>query len=243
MNFNDIYLTCKDYYKTYGRIPGWNEKVGDIPIGEIVLKIRMKGTHREKSLLRHAFNVTDPGIMVVTMKERLQLCREFYDEFHRKPNSKDPPYKGSFNVYHFIHNNFDARNEIEEIFKFKIRGVMFTSDNNKINICKRFYRENHRQTKSKEMYEDFKIGQLINNIGRPKYLGTELRTELENIFGNLTRTERRKTWEEKLELCSEFFNLYGRFPSISEKYKHFRIGAFTHRAIERKNDIVLAMFR
>ena len=166
---------------------------------------------------------------VYSKDHRIEICKEFYNENKRLPTSKEI-YK-NFKIGSFIDNlkhgmNSCIKEEIENIFNTKIEAkhIDLKDDNEKIELCKEFYKEYKRLPTSTEKYKDFNIGNFINNLKRGQC--SHLKEEVENIFNTKIEFNKKISDNEKLDLCKDFYNEYKRLPKNNEKYKDFNIGNF-----------------
>ena len=122
---------------------------------------------------------------VYSKDHRIEICKEFYNENKRLPTSKEI-YK-NFKIGSFIDSlkhgmNSCIKEEVENIFNTKIEAkhIDLKDDNEKIELCKEFYKEYKRLPTSTEKYKDFKIGIFIDGLKHG--YNSHLKEEVENIF-------------------------------------------------------------
>ena len=121
---------------------------------------------------------------IFTKDNRIELCKEFYNEHKRLPKAKED-YK-DFKIGKFIDslkhgNNKHLKEEVENIFNTKIESNKLINDDVKIELCKEFYNEHKRLPKSKEKYKDFNIGRFIDHL-KEGCNKKHLKEEIEKIF-------------------------------------------------------------
>ena len=169
----------------------------------------------------------------LTFEDKLKLCQEFYDKYHRLPKQSEK-YK-EFNIGSFISNircsGYKGFNQLKQIFKEHwIDGNIKDHEyKQNLELCKQFYNENHRMPLAKEKYKEFNIGSFIYLIKTEK--NTNKKKDLEEIFKehwNDCNTNEYK-YKQNLELCKQFYNENHRLPKKEEKYNGFGIGGFVYR--------------
>jgi len=178
---------------------------------------------------------------ILSINEKIKLCDEFYKLNNRLPH-KDEKIK-DFNIYDFIsdvkRDNYDndIKKKIEEIFKtpLKKKKQNILNDNDKIKMCEEFYKDNKRLPTSQEEYKNFNIGGFITRLKNTK--NKDLKNKIENIFNqpintnkNLSKEDKQNLiiskYQDKINLCKEFYNLNNRLPKYNDKYKNFNIYNF-----------------
>ena len=107
-----------------------------------------------------------------------------------------------------------------------VRNVL--TDEDKLNLCKEFFKEYQRLPKHNEVYKDFNIGSFINCLKCGN--NSQLKPQVEEIFHQeiraVKKTVKKISDEDKLNLCKEFFSENQRLPIYYEVYKDFKIGKF-----------------
>ena len=169
---------------------------------------------------------------VFTDEDKLNLCKEFFKEYQRL--SKHNEVYKDFNIGCFINclkcgNNSLTNQQVAKIFEQEIRAVKVVklSDEDKLTLCKEFYKAYKRLPKRCEVYKNFKIGSFIQHIKHCN--NSHLKPQVEEIFQQEIHDIRRTvkiSGEDKLNLCKEFFSEFKRLPTIREVYKNFKIGSF-----------------
>ena len=169
---------------------------------------------------------------VFTDEDKLNLCKEFFKEYQRLPKHNEV-YK-DFKIGKFIQHikescNSQLKPQVEEIFHQEIRAVKVVkiSDEDKLTLCKEFYKAYQRLPKRCEVYKNFKIGSFIQHIKHCN--NSQLKQQVEEIFYQEIHDIKRTvkiSGEDKLNLCKEFFSEFKRLPKITEVYKDFKIGEF-----------------
>ena len=99
--------------------------------------------------------------------------------------------------------------------------------NNKLKLCKEFFKEFKRLPKTREVYKDFNIGKFIQHLKED--INSDLKLQVEEIFEQEIKVVKKTVKlsdEDKLDLCKEFFKAYQRLPKYSEEFKDFKIGGF-----------------
>ena len=103
------------------------------------------------------------------------------------------------------------------------------TDEDKLNLCKEFYKAYKRLPKYSEVYKDFNIGSFIRNI-KEESCNSQLKQQVAKIFEQEIRTVKKTVKkisdEDKLNRCKGFYNEYQRLPKHNEVYKDFKIGEF-----------------
>ena len=88
--------------------------------------------------------------------------------------------------------NSQLKSQVEEIFHQEINAVKRTvklSDEDKINLCKEFFKAYQRLPKQSEVYEDFKIGNFIARLKHGK--NSQLKSQVEEIFHQEINAKKR----------------------------------------------------
>ena len=186
INNKDKIKLCKEYYDEFHKLPLYNEKYKDFYIGHFICNLR-KGEYEEiKEDIEKIFNIKI-NHQSYTIEEKINFCKDFYNEFHRLPQSKEI-YKnfkiGIFIAHLKITKNIEIKNKIENIFNEKIENkvkINKITDERKILLCKEYYNKFNKLPKYDEKIEDFKIGVFINQLKNKKY-NMHLKEDVEKIF-------------------------------------------------------------
>ena len=194
------------------------------------LKIKEKEDQYFDKIIR--FRLTD--------KDKLKLCQEFYDKYGRLP--KQSAKYNDFNIGYFINrvrcgDYKKILDKVKQIFKEHwidgdIREYRYKQH---LELCKQFYKEHKRLPKKEEKYKNQNIGSFIYRTKGSK--DENKIKDLERIFKIpliVKKQIKTYTYEEKLKLTSEFYNLNHRMPRTREKYGEFGIEHFVSR-IRRYN--------
>ena len=185
---NEKLELCKSFYNEYKRLPKQNESYKDFNIGNFINYLKYGYNSHLKEEVENIFNTKIEVAKKLNLKddnEKLELCKEFYNEYKRLPKKNDT-YK-DFKIGNFIDNLKHGANlhlkEVESIFNTKIEvnwKLNLKDDNEKIELCKEFYNEYKRLPTWREKYKDFNIGIFINHLKQGK--NSHLKEEVENIF-------------------------------------------------------------
>ena len=237
--YENVYKTayqlelCKEFYSEYQRLPTQKEVYKDFNIGNFISGLKQGHNQHLKQQVEEIFNQEINAVkktVNLSNEDKLNFCKEFYDEFNRLPKAKEV-YK-DFNIGGFITNlkcgkNLQLKPQVEEIFNQEIKAVNKTvnlSDENKLALCKEFYNEFIRLPKAKEVYKDFNIGGFITNLKNRQ--NSLLKPQVEEIFNQEINTVKQISNEDKLNFCKEFYDEFNRLPKAKEVYKDFKIGKF-----------------
>ena len=181
---NEKLELCKEFYNEYKRLPILREKYKDFNIGNFIDHLKYGFNSHLKEEVENIFNTKIEVTKNISDNEKLELCKEFYNEYKRLPKNKEK-YK-DFNIGSFIDNlkhgqNSHLKEEVENIFNTKIEvNRKLKDDNEKLKLCKEFYNEYKRIPKQHEIYKDFKIGSFMYCL---KYgINSHLKEDVENIF-------------------------------------------------------------
>lgn len=271
---NNMIKSCKEYYELYNHMPKVDEKFNNFNIGDFIRKIKTKPDDNRElveelneifhcNILKNTYQKQTKNIITEKDNEKLQLCRDFYNEFHRIPADKEN-YKnksiGSF-IY-FIrrgHNNH-LLNEINNIFQCDILNNTYESQlrdqvvNRNILLCQEFYKEFHRLPLGSDgKYKDVNLSGFIATVRKNPNKNKDIINKLNEIFQcdiNIEKslkiqTEKRVNY--KIQLCKEFYEKFHRLPTSSEKYQNINIGTFVYCHIKGKykfqRDQVLEIFK
>ena len=240
--YEDVYKTayklelCKEFYDIYRRLPKCNEKFKEWNIGKFITHLKEGVNSHLKQQVEEIFEQEIIAVKKISDEEKLNLCKEFFSEFKRLPKQSEE-FKG-WNIGNFIMvlkkgYNSQLKQQVEEIFNQEIKAVKKTvnlSNEDKLNLCKEFFKAYQRLPKSLEVYKDFNIGKFITNLKR--YQNSQLKQQVEEIFNQEIKAVKKTVKivklsdKDKLDLCKEFFKAYQRLPKQSEKFKDFNIGNF-----------------
>ena len=122
-NINIKIELCKEFYNEYKRLPKRNENYKDFKIGSFIDHLKYGFNSHLKEEVENIFNTKIEVTKNISDNEKLELCKEFYNEYKRLPKSNDT-YK-DFNIGSFIKNlkrgqNSHLKEDVENIFKTKI---------------------------------------------------------------------------------------------------------------------------
>ena len=124
-NINIKIELCKEFYNEYKRLPKRNETYKDFKIGYFIESLKHCNSHLKEDV-ENIFNTKIEVNRKLNLKddnEKLELCKEFYNEYKRLPKKNDT-YK-DFNIGSFISclkqgHNSHLKEEVENIFNTKI---------------------------------------------------------------------------------------------------------------------------
>ena len=124
-------------------------------------------------------------------EDKLNLCKEFYEEFKRLPKTTEVI--KDFNIGNFINSikqgyNSLLKRQIEEIFEQEINAKKISNED-KLNLCKEFYEEFKRLPKWNETYKNFKIGSFIQHLKQG--YNQQLKSHAEDIFKQEINAKKR----------------------------------------------------
>ena len=240
--YEDVYMTnnklklCKEFFKAYQRLPKAKEVYKDFNIGKFIQHLKEGCNSQIKPQVEEIFEQeikVDKKIVKLSDADKLDLCKEFYNEFKRLPKAKEV-YK-DFNIGVFVNNLKQSKNsqikpQVEEIFEQEIKvdkKIVKLSDADKLDLCKEFYNEFKRLPKWNETIKTFNIGSFINNIKQG--YNQQLKPQVEEIFHqkiNVVKKIVKLSDEDKLNFCKEFYNEFKRLPKDKDVYGEWNIGSF-----------------
>ena len=171
---------CKEFFSENQRLPIYYEVYKDFKIGEFIQNLRY--CSQLKPQVEEIFHQEIRAVKKISDEDKLNRCKEFYKAYKRLPKYYEVIYI-DFNIGKFIQDlrygfNSHLKPQVEEIFHQEIRTVKKISDEDKLNLCKEFYKAYKRLPKYYEVYKDFKIGEFIQNL---RY-GSQLKSQVEEIF-------------------------------------------------------------
>ena len=179
---------CKEFFSEYQRLPKHNEVYKDFNIGSFINCLKCGNNSLTNQQVAKIFEQEIRAVKVVKIsdEDKLTFCKEFYNEFKRLPKRCEI-YK-DFNIGCFIQhikhcNNSQLKQQVEEIFHQEIHDIKRTvkiSGEDKLNLCKEFYKAYQRLPKITEVYKDFKIGKFIQNLRYGN--NSQLKQQVEEIF-------------------------------------------------------------
>ena len=105
--------------------------------------------------------------------------------------------------------------------------------NNKLELCKEFFKAYKRLPTQKEKFEDFNIGKFISHL--KEGVNSHLKPQVEEIFHQEIKVDKKRTNKDKLNLCKEFFSEFKTLPKCNKVYKNFNIGSFIRNLRRGKN--------
>ena len=190
--YENVYKTayqlelCKEFYSIYKRLPKCNEKFKEWNIGKFITHLKEGVNSQLKQQVEEIFEQEITAVKKISDEEKLNLCKEFFNEFKRLPK-KNEEFKG-WKIKSFIDvikysKNLQLKQQVEEIFHQEInvvKKIVKISDEEKLNLCKEFYKAYQRLPQSREVYKDFKIGNFITILKYSKNL--QLKQQVEEIF-------------------------------------------------------------
>ena len=179
---------CKEFYNENKRLPKQKEIYKNFKIGSFIDNLKHGQNSYLKEEVENIFNtkIEAKKIFLKDDNEKLELCKEFYNEYKRLPKMNER-YK-DFKIGNFISglkqgHNSHLKEEVENIFNTKIevtKKLNLKDDNEKLEFCKSFYNEYKRLPKKNDTYKDFNIGNFISNLKKGQ--NSHLKEEVENIF-------------------------------------------------------------
>ena len=243
--YENVYKTayqlelCKEFFNIYKRLPKYKEEYKEWKIGYFITNLKQGHYNPQiKQQVEEIFQqeITVKKVVKISVEDKLNLCKEFYSEFKRLPKQSEE-FK-DFQIGRFINSIKQGKisqlkPQVEEIFKQEIKAIKKTvtfvkrTVEDKLNLCKEFYNEFKRLPQQREMYKDFKIGSFIDGFKR--YRNPQIKQQVEEIFKQEIKVDKKvvkRTVEDKLNLCKEFYNEFKRLPQQREMYKDFKIGSF-----------------
>ena len=247
-NYRQKLNLCKQYYQEYHRIPLTNEIWNGFDMGGFINGIRNSYNKDKINDLKNIFKDQwfDGRVSNHNYQQKLNLCKQYYQEFHRIPGTKE--IYNNIRLYSFVKyikdkNEIDKINDLKNIFKDQWDQWIISENHTyqqNLNLCKQYYQEYHRIPLTNEIWNGFYIGAFISCVKRDQNkIG-----DLKNIFkdqwidGNLKEYQ----YQQKLNLCKQYYQEFHRLPKHKEKYNGFAIGEFIDRIIQirklnRINDI------
>ena len=226
---------CQEFHDKYKRYPKKNDKYNGLNIYNFITYTRYRNDQNRTNQLKEIFKESwvDKTNKDVEIKRKLDLCREFYNDYGRYPNTQER-YKG-FGIWNFIENlknqnTIPLLTKLKEIFKESWFDGKFKDIEikRKLDLCREFYNEYGRFPKTKERYKGINIGQFIVKTKKRNII--QLLTELKGIFkeswkdGGVHDANRKK----KLKLCQEFYEINKRLPKREEYFNGVQIGSFVY---------------
>ncbi len=123
---NEKLELCKEFYNEYKRLPKQNESYKDFNIGNFISGLKQGKNSHLKEEVENIFNTkieVDRKLNLKDDNEKLELCKEFYNEYKRLPKQHDN-YK-DFKIGSFMYclkqgKNSHLKEEVENIFNTKI---------------------------------------------------------------------------------------------------------------------------
>ena len=234
LSWEDKLKLCQEFYDENHRIPTQKEKYKDWNIGVFIGDVRFRKNKDQINDLKQIFKEQwiDVKDKVYKYDDKLELCKQFYNEHHRLP-TREEKYK-DWKIGNFITNiktrNKDKIKDLEEIFgEHWIDGDFIEHQyKHKLKLCKQYYDEFHKLPTQKEKYKNWNIGNFITNIKTDK--NKDKTNDLKQIFGEHWITKKtievKYTQNDKLKLCQEFYDKFHKLPTQDEKYKDWNIGIF-----------------
>ena len=198
--YEDVYKTsyqlelCREFYDIYRRLPKCNEVFKEWNIGKFISHLKEGQYKQLKSQVEEIFEQEINVNKQISDEYKLELCKEFHTEYQRLPTQKEE-FK-NFKIGNFItilkySKNFQLKQQIEEIFNQEINAkkIVKISDEEKLNLCKEFYKNYQKLPQSREIYKDFKIGNFITILKYSKNF--QLKSQVEEIFEQEINAKKR----------------------------------------------------
>ena len=177
----------------------------------------------------------------LSYEDKLELCRQFYDEYNRLPKIQER-YK-KFNIDAFIeyvkrYGNQNKINDLKNIFKdqwIDDKRSIYTYQQ-KLNLCKQYYQEFNRIPLTNEIWNGFDIGGFINSI-RSNHNQNKI-NDLKNIFKDqwFDGSASNYNYQLKLNLCKQYYQEFHKIPGTKVIYNNIRLYSFI-KYIKDKNEI------
>lgn len=240
---DELINICKQFYNEFKRFPKSDEKYNGFCIGSFMDGLK-RGRHNNiKHIIEEIFNIP---IVVKRNIKRLQevtiidLCKQFYNEYHRLPYQKER-YK-NWNIGIFVQGlkyskNKYLKKKIEEIFQQAIvvrnRKV---EDEEMLNKCREFYNEFHRLPTRVEIYKGWCIGTFIQGLKNNR--NKHLKQQVEEIFQqeiNIQYRMYRMDDEIIVDKCKKFYQQFKRLPELNEMFEDWKIGIFIQEVKDGKH--------
>ena len=247
--YEDVYKTsyqlelCREFYDIYRRLPKQRETFKYFKIGMFIHNIKQGQNLQLKSQVEEIFEqeINAKKIIKLSDEDKLKLCKEFYKEFKRLPKTTEV-YK-NFNIGNFIQylkysTNLQLKSQVKEIFEQEIKAAKKISNEDKLKLCKEFYKEFKRLPKQSEIFKDFNIGKFISSIKQG--YNQQLKSYVEEIFEQEINAKKiiKLSDEDKLKLCKEFYKEFKRLPKFNETIKTFNIGSFINSIKQGYNSLL-----
>ena len=170
--------------------------------------------------------------MTEKTKNNVELLIEFYKTKGRWPYSTEC-YK-EINIGSLARNIFYDRIKLNDYYHNMLSKMEFFTSilHKKVLLLLEFLNTNERYPYSDEFYRDFNIYKFANAIKKGKLdnklSNNDKKAIKENIYFN--STYKQFTYHKKTLLLIEFYDIYGRWPKITESFKDEKVGEFSTAA-------------
>ena len=245
LSLEDKLKLCQEFYNEHHRLPKKEEKYEDWNIGRFVYLIKINDENKI-NVLKQIFkdHWIDGNVKEHEYKQNLELCKQFYDEFHRLPKYKEK-YNGK-NIGSIVcvikrTNNKDKINDLKQIFKEDwIEGsIKEYKYKQNLKLCEQYYNEFHKLPTAKEKYNGLDIWSFIHHIIKTR--SKDKINDLKQIFKEdwIDGSIKEYEYKQNLKLCEQYYNEFHKLPTQKEKYKDFNIGSFVGSIKQINNEYKL----
>lgn len=117
---------CKEFYNEYKRLPKGREKYKDYGIAEFIDRLKQGKNKHIKEQIENIFHQKIEPIRTVvkiSAEEKIELCKQFYNEYKRLPKYNDKVKNWPIGVFICSlkqGNSKSLKSQIEEIFECKL---------------------------------------------------------------------------------------------------------------------------
>jgi len=192
-----------------------------------VFECKIVEKYREQKQAEQRSSRNDPDYDL----ERLNMCREFYSTYHRRPKFAEV-YK-QFHIGSFVNSirrgfNRRLKEDVEKIFQIKMKSNRHVSDPT-YKICLKYYKMYRKKPDRHSIFEKFNIGEFVNQVESGLIGDSEFRAAILNIFTLKLKSRSKLSWPEKINLCRKFYMQHHRVPITSDviEYEAFDQGVET----------------
>lgn len=168
---------------------------------------------------------------IVLLDSNSKECEKACNYYLNAINKTDKWFKHKiddhFNCYSLRNN--DEQNDFKKSIQLNIKEDKYFQKiiktritfNDRFESCKRFYDQFKRLPKPKEpLFEDWNIGTYIHQIMKRRPETDEEKKQIETLFKCKLTYNKHLTYDEKFDLCREYYSEFKRLPLNSEpKYK------------------------
>ena len=174
----------------------------------------------------------------LTWNQKTQLIQEYIQEFGNEWPAVDTIYKNWAIGRYIADLKYKLNNEKMEIIEkmFNRKRVLKEQLSNEqiLELCRQFVNLYHRIPKCKEMFDGYKLGNLIHRISVQNQ-HQDIKNEIEKIFNQKIEPKCKKntfTNEQIIEYNQRFYSKYKRLPKQDEIIDGYKIGCFINRLKE-----------